>query len=202
MSTVPVRTATRVAQRLTNTKTPDNSPTSTRNNSTTIVRRRRLKVEALWMNSSCIQSGENSRQRAARGRRHMTLCTFCKWSVLAWMLRRLGYGFTLSIHYNSERKGRYIPYNYGTNWQWDCSNQIAGTRRTLFILRSCLQVHHVVHHTNAEAQGLLRAMGSKRHLLTCSQSTTRSRTRMLYWRPYKESAASNKSHDQKFCLAL
>jgi hypothetical protein len=26
------------------------------------------------------------------------------------MLRGLAYGFTLSIHYNSERKGRYIPY--------------------------------------------------------------------------------------------
>jgi hypothetical protein len=30
--------------------------------------------------------------------------------VLAWMLRGLAYGFTLSIHYNGERKGRYIPY--------------------------------------------------------------------------------------------
>jgi hypothetical protein len=37
MSTVPVRAATRVAQRLTNTKTPDNQPTLTRNNSTTMA---------------------------------------------------------------------------------------------------------------------------------------------------------------------
>jgi hypothetical protein len=35
--TVPVREATRVAQRLTNTKIPDNPPTSTRNNSTTMA---------------------------------------------------------------------------------------------------------------------------------------------------------------------
>jgi hypothetical protein len=40
----------------------------------------------------------------------MVLCTFREWSVLAWMLRGLANGFTLSIHYNGERKERYIPY--------------------------------------------------------------------------------------------
>jgi hypothetical protein len=34
--------------------------------------------------------------------------------VLAWMLRVLAYGFILSIHYNGERKGRYIPYMVST----------------------------------------------------------------------------------------
>jgi hypothetical protein len=44
----------------------------------------------------------------------MALCIFCEWSVLAWMLRVLAYGFILSIHYNGERKGRYIPYTVST----------------------------------------------------------------------------------------
>jgi hypothetical protein len=42
----------------------------------------------------------------------MALCTFREGSVLARKLRELAYDVTLSIHYNGEKKGRYIPYKH------------------------------------------------------------------------------------------